>query len=359
MDLIYGLFFVEVTIELELFLFFLAGRRKSIEHSHNRLINILGIYFLFLAIGRAFLIYYDYGTLLPENLFYYLGTAFSLLGLIFFIYLAEIIIPINTHYIFTLLCCATLISIFFVDLDTAKDIQYIMIPFIFLIGFVFLGYLIRKSAGSVRYNFILVFIGQLIFGAGQTLNTDWISNWFLNELSFNIEIYGLIAIIGGLILIALAFWRLPSFTELDWHAKMLQLFVIANKGGICIVHYTFKETSKESVDSDLVSSGVAGIMAFIKEITSSKMHLIEVDHEDIQLLFEYGQYTTTTLLAEDSLQVYHHKLKLFVEKFEQQFEQHLKKWTGSITEFRPAVTLIGKIFEQKFEKRAPLPDITS
>jgi len=310
-------------------------------------VNILGIYFLLLAVGWGFLIYNDFYIFSSDSFYYILGTAVSLLGMVFFIFLAESIVPRNTRYLFTLLSCATLVSIFFVDLQMAKNILYVMLPFIFLIGFVFLGYLIRKTSGNVRYNFVLIFIGQLFFGVGQGFNTDWISEWFINEVGFDIQIIGLMTIIGGLGFIALGFWRLPSFSEIEWHNKMLQLFVITNTHGICCFHFAFKESQDEKVDSDLISSGVTGIIAFIKEITSSKMHLKELDHEDIQILFEYGKYTITALLAEEPLKVYQEKLKKFVEKFEERFLTLLSDWTGSMNGFRVAIDLVESIFEQK------------
>ncbi|MFX1294168.1 MAG: hypothetical protein ACFFD2_04840 [Promethearchaeota archaeon] len=353
MNLIFGLFFVELTIEFELFLFFFAGRRKTEDLKQNRLINILGIYFLFIAIGRGILIYYDFyaSTIV---FFYNLGTGISLLGMAFLVYLAETIIPKNTHYLFTILSCATLASIFFVPLETAKYILYIMLPTVFMIIFLFFGYLIRKTSGSVRYNFILVLFGQFLFGAGQVVNTDIVSNWFLTVVGFNIRLIGLMAIIGGLALMALAFWRLPSFNELEWHSKLLQLFVITNSHSICCVHYTFKESvaeDKKNIDSDLLSSGVAGMSSFIKEITSSKMHLREVDHGDIKILFEYGQYITIALLAEETLQIYSHKLNKFMKHFETEFKKNLVNWTGSISEFRPSINIINRIFEQKVNKK--------
>ena len=345
----FGLFFVEVTIELELFLFFLSRTHGTTDKFQRKLVSILGIYFLLLAVGRGFLIYNDFYPLSLDSFYYILGTGVSLLGMVFFIFLAENIIPRNTRYLFTLLSCATLISIFFVDLQMAKNILYVMLPFIFLIGFVFLGYLIRKTGGSVRYNFVLIFFGQLFFGVGQGFNIDWISEWFINEVGFDVQIIGLMTIIGGLGLIALGFWRLPSFSELEWHSKMLQLFVITNTHGICCFHFAFKE-SQEEMDSDLISSGVTGIISFIKEITSSKMHLKEVDHEDIQILFEYGKYTITALLAEEPLEVYQDKLKEFVEKFEERFLALLSDWTGSINEFQSATDLLEGIFEQNMNK---------
>lgn len=339
-DFILGLFFVEVTIELELAAFFILGFRRRKGRFDN--VSILGLYFLFLAIGRIVLIFHDFES--PTSSFLYLmGVGISLLGMIFFIYLAEIIIPKNTHYIFTALSCATLLSIFFVDIPTAKNILYAMLPLIFLIGFIFLGYLIHETIGSVRKNFILVFIGQWAFGFGQGFNTDLISNWF-NGQGFDIIPIGLILIISGLGLIAMAFWRLPSFTEIEWHSKMVSLYVITNEHGICCVHFPFRQyTGKMS--PQLISSGVSGVISLVKEMTSSKKHLTHLDQEDVKVIFEYGLYTTAALLAEEDLEVYHDKLKAFMEEFETQFKPFLVNWTGSIHEFEPAMQVITRIFE--------------
>ncbi len=364
MDFVFGLFFVEVTIELELFFFFIFGWRRKKEEGKHNIISLLALYFLCLAIGRIILIFYDYE--LPLEILWVAGSAVSLLGMIFFIFLAENIIPKNTHYLFTILSVATVLSIFFVNLQTAKNILYGMIPFIFLIGFIFLGYLIRKTVGSVRFNFTLIFLGQLLFGFGTGFNTDWISGWFLDELLFNISPIGLTLIIGGLGLIALAFWRLPSFSEIEWHSKMLNLFVITAEHGICCLFHSFQKPieskpaeaepteppivpEKAPLAPQLISGGVAGIIALVKEMTSSKMHLKSVDHEDVKILFEYGLYSTAVLLAEEDLQIYHDKLKRFMEAFELKFKQNLVDWTGDIHIFKEAAEIVAHVFEQKLE----------
>jgi hypothetical protein len=282
-------------------------------------------------------------------LLYLSGVGISLLGMIFFIYLAEIIIPKNTHYLFTILSCATLLSIFFVDIPTAKTILYVMLPLIFLIGFIFLAYLIHQTIGSVRKNFILVFIGQWFFGVGQGFNTDLVRSWFLMGGGIDIRPIGLTLIIIGLGLIAIAFWRLPSFSEIEWHSKMVNLYVITNEHGICCVHFPFRKYSGK-MSPQLISSGVSGVSALVKEMTSSKKHLKSVDQEDVKFIFEYGLYTTAALLVEEDLQIYHEKLKTFLEDFERKFKQFLINWTGSIHEFEPAMQTITQIFEY------PLPE---
>jgi hypothetical protein len=353
-DFILGLCFVEVTIELELFVFFILGWRREARKAKFDIITFLGLYFLCLAIGRMILIANDFPPA-NNNFLYLSGVGLSLLGMVFFIHLAEIIIPKNTHHIFTLLSCATLLSIFFVGIPTAKNILYAMLPLIFLIGFIFLGYLIHQTIGSVRTNFILVFIGQWAFGFGQGFNTDLISDWFTYEVGFDIQPIGLILIIGGLGLIAIAFWRLPSFSEIEWHSKMVSLFVITNEHGICCVHFPFRKyTGKMS--PQLVSSGVSGVITIVKEMTSSKKHLKYVDQEDVKLIFEYGLYTTAALLAEEDLEIYHAKLKRFLDEFESEFIQYLINWTGSIQEFEPAMQIITRIFEYPLPEGETLSD---
>ena len=358
LNFILGLYFVEVTIELELVLFFIFGWRRDERKGKADIVSILALYFLCLAIGRMILIIYDFQF--TSNAFLYLaGVGISLLGMIFFIYLAEIIIPKNTHYIFTILAVATLCSIFFVNIPTSKNILYAMIPFIFLMGFAFLGYLIRRTIGSVRKNFVLLFSGQLFFGFGQGFNTDWIRDWFTNEVNFDIQPIALILIISGLGLVALAFWRLPSFNEISWHAGILSLYVITNEHGLCCVYYPFRRDAERQMAPQLVSGGVTGIISLIKEMTQSKKHLKEIDHEDIKILFEYGIYTTTALLAEKDLQIYHDKLKQFKDEFETKFKQNFIKWTGSIAEFEPAIKIVARIFEQNINELKSTGDITT
>ncbi|NVM55995.1 MAG: hypothetical protein HWN66_20020 [Candidatus Helarchaeota archaeon] len=342
-DLILGLFFVEVTIELEISLFFLFGWRKGEKERKWSIVAVLGLYFLFLAIGRIILIIHDFH--IEEPVFYFMGIGFSLLGMLLFIFIAEYIIPLNTRYIFTLLGIGTLISIFFFEKATAQFIMYLTIPIIFIMGFAFITFLIHRTSGKVRNYFIIIFIGQFIYGIGTGLNTDFVWGLFY---AANIEIrpIGLLCIVGGLALIAFAFWRLPSFTEIEWHSKMLNLYVITKDHGICCLYYPFQE-QKGGLGPQLISGGVTGIIGLIKEMTSSKKHLKAMDHEDIEIIFEYGLYTTTALIVEEDLQIYHDKLKKFVEEFEDTYKQKFIDWTGAVAEFESAVDIVGRIFEQK------------
>ncbi|HUY01003.1 MAG TPA: hypothetical protein VMV49_15680 [Candidatus Deferrimicrobium sp.] len=346
-DLILGLSFIEVNIEFELFLFFLFGWRRKERKGKRDIVAVLGVYFLLLAIGRILLIIYDFH--LAYSHLYLIGIAFSLLGMILFIFIAEYIVPFNTHYIFTLLGIGTLISIFFVNIETAKLIMYIMLPIIFIMGFGFLGFLIHRTSGTVRHQFVIILVGQFVYGVGQGFNTDFVQNLFFDAYPlFDIRFVGLSCIVVGLIFIALAFWRLPSFTEIEWHSKMVSLYVITTEHGLCCLHYPFRAQTG-SMAPQLISGGVSGILSLVKEMTSSKMHLKVLDHEDVKILFEYGLYTTTVLLAEADLQIYHDKLKTFVEEFESKFKQYLIKWTGSMIEFGPAAEIVVRIFEQKKE----------
>lgn len=352
-DVILGLYFVEVTITIELFLFFIFGWRREERQKKLDIASILAVYFLCLAIGRIIFIFHDYylPVIYPLEaniitIFWLAGTGVSLLGMIAFIYLAEIIIPKNTHYLFTILSVVTLVSIFLFPLKIAQGILYGMLPLIFLIGFTFLGYLIRKTIGSVRRNFILVFIGFLIFGVGQGFNTEWIREWFTNERAFDVQPIGLLLIISGLGFIALAFWRLPSFSEIEWHSKMLSLYVITKEHGICCLYYPFREEAEGQMAPQLVSGGVTGISALLKEMISSKQQLKEIDHEDIKILFEYGRYTNTALLVEKDLSIYRYKLRQFVDEFESQFRKFFLDWSGSVIEFESAAEIIARIFEQ-------------
>lgn len=92
-------------------------------------------------------------------------------------------------------------------------------------------------------------------------------------------------------------------------------------------------------------------------MTSSKKHLRHVDQEDVKFIFEYGLYTTAALLAEEDLEIYHDKLKAFVEEFETEFKPYLVNWTGSIHEFEPAMQIITRIFEYPMPECSTLSEV--
>ena len=123
---------------------------------------------------------------------------------------------------------------------------------------------------------------------------------------------------------------------------MRELFIIGPNGGT-LFHHSFieKETSAEL---DLISSGLTGVKALLSEMVQSKKQLKVVDHQDVKIIFEYGTHSTLALIVHENLHIYHSKLTLLIEKFENLFHDVLIKWKGETKIFLPSKRLIEEIF---------------
>lgn len=97
-------------------------------------------------------------------------------------------------------------------------------------------------------------------------------------------------------------------------------------------------------DSDLISSGLTGIQGLLAEMVQSKQRLKVVDHQDVKILFEYGEYSTIALIACENFHIYHFKLSALMQQFENLFQDVLAKWMGETDVFLPVKRLIESIF---------------
>ena len=74
-----------------------------------------------------------------------------------------------------------------------------------------------------------------------------------------------------------------SIREYNWPESLIKLYII-HESGILIHEYTFKE-SEETIDSDLVSGGIVGLVEMLREITKENTRLRTIDHGTKKLIF--------------------------------------------------------------------------
>jgi hypothetical protein len=109
------------------------------------------------------------------------------------------------------------------------------------------------------------------------------------------------------------------------------LYIIYDDGR-GVYNYAFKKDVEQ--DPGLVSGMFSAITSFIKEMTRSTEVLKKIDHGDITILLEYGNRIFGALFIKGNQTTeVRTPLKDFVKKFETQYMNILKEWTGSLSTF--------------------------
>jgi len=125
------------------------------------------------------------------------------------------------------------------------------------------------------------------------------------------------------------------------------LYIIYDDGR-GVYNYSFKRDAEQ--DPGLVSGMFSAITSFIKEMTKSTEALKKIDHGDITILLEYGNriFGALFIKGNQSTEV-RTPLKEFVKKFETQYTDVLKDWTGSLALFKKELndSLVEDIFKEE------------
>ncbi|MFX0022027.1 MAG: hypothetical protein ACFE9S_06850 [Candidatus Hermodarchaeota archaeon] len=124
------------------------------------------------------------------------------------------------------------------------------------------------------------------------------------------------------------------------------LYIIYDDGR-GVYNYAFKRDAEQ--DPGLVSGMFSAITSFIKEMTRSTEALKKIDHGDITILLEYGNRIFGALFIKGNQTTeVRTPLKEFVKKFETQYNDVLKNWTGSLAMFKKELN--DKLVEDTFKE---------
>ncbi|MHA1584488.1 MAG: hypothetical protein ACTSWL_04480 [Promethearchaeota archaeon] len=136
--------------------------------------------------------------------------------------------------------------------------------------------------------------------------------------------------------------------ERDWKSKLLHLYVV-HQSGLLLYDHKFK--SEENLASnDLISSGLMGITALLKEITQGNQQLRIIDHGDKKLLFQWDSMHTFVVIAviEKDLVIIRKKAEDFCQLFEAKFRNQLDNYQGGdISEWNESEILVNLVFLPK------------
>ncbi|MHA1339643.1 MAG: hypothetical protein ACTSRZ_05835 [Promethearchaeota archaeon] len=159
---------------------------------------------------------------------------------------------------------------------------------------------------------------------------------FTTEDFLDRDLVSLISDFSSLIIFILIFLfsRVKDSFQKDstnWRKYILRLYIIS-ENGLSLYNKSFT-SNIEQPSEDLVSGGLTGLQAILKEISMTEKEIESIQQEDISLIFHHGRYTKAVLFAKKELNVLKEKLAEFHVKFEKYNEKELKRWSGDVSSF--------------------------
>lgn len=138
-----------------------------------------------------------------------------------------------------------------------------------------------------------------------------------------------------------------------WKTEFSFVFENVQKQGLYLIYqdgrgvYDYSFIEDYTQDPGLISGMFSAISSFIKETTKSTELLQTIDHGDITILIEYGEYVFGALFVKgnQSSEV-RSQLRDFISTFEQKYKEPLKDWTGALKPFKGTQDLVENIFAE-------------
>ncbi|MFX1452727.1 MAG: hypothetical protein ACFFCM_17955 [Promethearchaeota archaeon] len=346
-----GINFVEVTLSLLVFVFFLKNAKEGrTERGIHGLLSLrFSLAFLLFAFARSLWILWDHS--IKNVLFraiawisYFIGLI--IIALVFYsvfnLYLPKlklfvsIAIPVGiVEFIFYFFSVFTFQSSLF-DLIILASIAGLII---FIPIYAFTKVLIEKGS-KFRIRIIAIMFGMMFLVLGHITTSFQIH--LRTEETMLLKALGHTIYVFGLAFFAIGFWGLPSLKELEWREKVRHLYLI-NEGGASLYDQSF--VTEETLQSDLIAGSISGISSLIQELTKSKERVETIKQKDLKILLKYGKYVTAALIAEEDLEILHSKLKILINEFETLFQYILPKWKGDLEVFSPVKVMVERIFK--------------
>ncbi len=345
-----GINFIEVALELQIFILFISNARKGLSEKgiHGPLNIRFGLSSLFLTLGRISFIIWDY--IIQNSLARITAWIFTFLGIIFigfvFYRVFDKYLPkLKLYLTLSVLIGIAIFFIYFIFIFLLKMTLLIYFIFAVLTGllvfpliyaftkcFIEIGSEFRKYIVAIMIGLFASVTGYLIASMHPFISV---------EHSMIVKFIGHMIFVSGIIFFAVGFWSLPSLKELEWRDKIKHLYIIL-EGGVNIYDHSF--IIEDTFQSDLMAGGISGITTLMQELTKSKERAEVIRQKDVQILFKYGKFITAALIAVEDLEILHFKLKKLVDEFEILFQYILPKWKGDLEIFSPVKVMVERIF---------------
>jgi hypothetical protein len=322
---------------------------KTEKAYEDKFTLLAGFGFLLAATARGFYIVLDYYIMI--GLFRYLAWGCLILGVVIILISVFRGVPSKIFknfphkylYLFSIVVFLTLLILFRLINEIVFYIAMIPIGVILTIPLIsrFIRW-ISKVGGYIKRYFVIAGFAIPLAFVGIGIGSVWQSlpeyeGWLLKISSH-------LCFLISLILLSLALWNTPSVVEFGWQDKLDHLYVLIG-GGLLAYEHSFK-ASKE-VDSDLLSSSLAGIVDIVKEMTKSEKPLKIIKQEKKNIYLEQGKFVTVVILAEQELKILLEKIRIFTKQFEITFSSYLEHWNGNTDTFKIADVLIESLFTMK------------
>ncbi len=138
-----------------------------------------------------------------------------------------------------------------------------------------------------------------------------------------------------------------------WQTEFSFIFEKVEKQALYVIYddgrdvFNHQFTEESLHDPGLISGMFTAITSFIKETTKSTQLLKTIDHGDITILIEYGQFTFVALFSKGNSAEVRAQLKTFIKRFETKHAGVLPDWNGMLKHFKEDNLLIEEIFKEE------------
>jgi hypothetical protein len=127
--------------------------------------------------------------------------------------------------------------------------------------------------------------------------------------------------------------QLRTFRDLDAMQHFMAVYV---NRGTCVFYHPFRSAR---IQADLISGFISAVTSVYGEISGEdgvQGTLEEIHYQGLRLNSYSGQYVLGILILEKEIsQRLRDRLQFFIEMFENEYETHLKGWTGIVDCFDP------------------------
>jgi hypothetical protein len=144
--------------------------------------------------------------------------------------------------------------------------------------------------------------------------------------------------------------QVTTFAQID-PRKLRSIYVFTNDGSGIYYRSFFEEEG--SVDSQLMSAALSGIVSLVMEATRSDKPLRTIDIETFEIFLEYGRYVTIATFVGKRI-FYKRKIRRgqrkLIDNIERKYSYVLTNWAGDLGQFYELNQLVFDAFDFKLTK---------
>ncbi len=348
-EVLIGLDFVQIYVLFQFTILFLF---QTVQHKRARTSN-LGWSLFYLVWGCMILLNVFRVFYLDPDDALELFNAIMILGMIgsvIIVNLLERILQyyVKTKYAFSIFGYVFSVVIAFLTIEQKQLAFLVWGPIILIFTALFFKKILRDTVGQLRTYFLLLIFSFyfVLFGFGLiTPRFEKLSEIAHISLAEQYLISRIITLVAFQIM-AIVCLKFPVFEELEWRRHLKELYVIKTLESVPIAYHDFTKTHAQDtrVTKELVAGGMVGISQILGEISRAKKKLQLIDHGDLSLCIEHGEYVFLVAIADDDFYAVREKMRRLIEDFEDEFGDTLQDWDGNVDTFEKIKGMIKERF---------------